>query len=401
MMVSCRSKEYYNVLFIYISLFSTKKLSSVNDPPLFFVSTERPPSNASSGSASAAMNLNISAGGGRSLSHAPAATTPHHHHHLMHMGGSSGHHGYHHQSQHHQQQQHHQQSSSPASQQQSPAVTGSSASAGLLHQPHINSSGSSSSTHRCTIIGCQSPAFKSKSQLLRHYSAAHGIGINANSGSTITASGGGRSSSGGAEGGALSPQPQQQQQQQQQQQTSAGLLNSGPLNLNSSSMQQANPAANQVINMMASSHQLQPNNLSSSGPNSTVTGAINAATGRPVMKTRTAFYLRCTSLTKASRRRAAQQAAAALLLQQKKSSPGASASVSPLATSVQPGCLARPRNVARRPFVCVPQAAHAYKHECKYSNFRSRGARTGFFSSFAIHFFPWTCASPSYVMFGL
>jgi hypothetical protein len=91
------------------------------------------------------------------------------------------------------------------------------------------------------------------------------------------------------------------------------------------------------------------------------------------MKTRTAFYLRCTSLAKASRRRSAQQAAAALLQQQhhqkKASSSGnqTASLLSPIASAmVQPGCLARPRNVARRPFVCVPQTAHSYKHECEY-----------------------------------
>lgn len=313
------------------------------------------------------MNLNISAGGGRSSSHTPTAPAPHHHHHLMHLGSSSSHHGYHHQSQHHQQ--HHQQQPSPSSHQQS--GTSSSGGGGLLHQPHINSSGSSSSTHRCTIIGCQSPAFKSKSQLLRHYSAAHGIGINSNSGASPTIPAGISSRSGDGVSGALSPQPQLLLQQQPiGGGGGSGLMNSGPLNLNSNAMQQqsnATSATNQVMNLVSASQQLQPNNLSTGGGGvgATVTGAVNAVTGRPVMKTRTAFYLRCTSLTKASRRRAAQQAAAALQLQQKKS-PGTLASVSPLATTVQPGCLARPRNVARRPFTCVPQAAHAYKHECEY-----------------------------------
>lgn len=320
------------------------------------------------------MNLNMSASGGRSSSHLPTVSaSPHHHHHLMHHGNSSSSHH----SNYHQQQLHHQHSPT--------------ASSGglLLHQPHINSSGSSTTVHRCTIIGCQAPPFKSKSQLLRHYSTAHGIGINSNTNSSSTAvvtsgSGGSRSSgNGGIDGsGTLSPQPQQQQQIA----SNVSLLHhnsGGPLNLNSSSnsVQHSNTISgsiNQVINLVASasSPQHQPNNLSiSSGSMPTnvsigTGGATTTATGRPVMKTRTAFYLRCTSLAKASRRRAAQQAAAALQHQQhqKKSlSGGTQVVLSPITSvSVQPGCLARPRNVARRPFICVPQTAHAYKHECKY-----------------------------------
>lgn len=323
------------------------------------------------------MNLNVSAGSGRpsSLS-STASAPPHHHHHLMHLGsgGSSHHSNYHHQSQQHHQQQHHQQQSAAASQ---------GGSGLLLHQPHINSTGSSTTSHRCTIIGCQAAPFKSKSQLLRHYSTAHGIGINSNSTSSPTtiitsASGSRSSSSGGIDGGGsgtLSPQPQQQIS------SGAGLLHhnsGGPLNLNSNSIQHSNAMGginNQVINLMASSSPQQlANNLSACGGMGTTTiigsGGMTTATGRPVMKTRTAFYLRCTSLAKASRRRAAQQAAAALLQQQhhqKKSSGTPSAAVlSPISASVQPGCLARPRNVARRPFICVPQTAHTYKHECEY-----------------------------------
>jgi len=307
------------------------------------------------------------------------ATQPHHHHHLMNLGGSgSSHHSnYHHQTQHHHHQQHHHQ------QQQSASASAGSGSL-LLHQPHINSSGSPTTVHRCTIIGCQAVPFKSKSQLLRHYSTAHGIGINTNStssSSAIISSTGSRSSSGvdGGGSGTLSPQPPQQQTS-----SSAGLLHhnsSGPLNLNSSNntVQHVNTSSgttNQVINLVtpSPSSQQQPNNLSITGgvlpTNTSIGGVAMTATGRPVMKTRTAFYLRCTSLAKASRRRAAQQAAAALLQQhnQKKSSSSATpAMLSPTASAlVQPGCLARPRNVARRPFICVSQTAHTYKHECKY-----------------------------------
>lgn len=326
------------------------------------------------------MNLNVSASGGRL--HTPTVSAPpHHYHQMMHLGGSGHHSSFHHQSQHHHHQQiHHQQQLT-----QPQSGTGSTGGSGLLlHQPHINSSGSSTTAHRCTIIGCQSTPFKSKSQLLRHYSTAHGIGINSNSSSSpsaiITSTGSGRSSSnigvdGG--GGTLSPQPQQQQTT-----SGSGLLHSsgGPLNLNSNnSIQHSNTASNnasQVINLVASaSPQQQPNNLSTGGggiPTTIIGAGAMTATGRPIMKTRTAFYLRCTSLAKASRRRAAQQAAAALLQQhhqKKNSSSGTimSAVLSPINSAlVQPGCLARPRNVARRPFICVPQTAHAYKHECKY-----------------------------------
>lgn len=335
---------------------------------------DRPHSNASSSSAATAMNLNVSAN--RSSPHTPTVSAPpHHFHHMMQQYGGSGHHSsFHHQSSphhHHQQQIHHPQLTQPQS---ASASTGSSGL--LLHQPHINSSGSPTTAHRCTIIGCQSTPFKSKSQLLRHYSTAHGIGINSNSSSSPSAiiTSGGRSSSNiGVDGsGTLSPQPQQAA-------SGTGLIHSsgGPLNLNSSNLlQHSNTASNnasQVINLVASASSQQPNNLSTSSGNiaTTIVGAgATTATGRPVMKTRTAFYLRCTSLAKASRRRAAQQAAAALLQQQlqKKVSggTGTTAVLSPInSISVQPGCLARPRNVARRPFICVPQAAHAYKHECK------------------------------------
>lgn len=321
------------------------------------------------------MNLNVSVGGGRSSSHASTVLAPpHHHHHLMNLSSSGG---SHHSNYHHQSQQHHHQ-------QQQPTTASPVGGSLLLHQPHINSSVSSTTAHRCTIIGCQAAPFKSKSQLLRHYSTAHGIGINSNSSSSpsaiITSASSRSSSSVGIDGGGsgtLSPQPQQPQTS-----SSAGLHNSsGPLNLNSSSnsLQHSNSIsgnASQVINLVASSSspQLQPNNLSITGGGLASTTAIGGgvamtATGRPVMKTRTAFYLRCTSLAKASRRRAAQQAAAALLQQQhhqKKSLSSGTAVLSPTASAlVQPGCLARPRNVARRPFICVPQAAHTYKHECK------------------------------------
>jgi len=236
---------------------------------------------------------------------------------------------------------------------------------GNLHQPQINSFGSSTTTHRCTIIGCQAPSYKNKSQLLRHYSIAHGIGINSNNSTStpiIT------SISGGVDGSNTisSPQPVQQQ--------TVGLLHhssGGPLNLNYSnnSIPHSNTvpgSVNQVINLVASSPQVQSNSLSSVATNSAIgTAAAITATGRPVMKTRTAFYLRCTSLAKASRRRAVQRAI--LLLQDNvtKCSNNDNSVINPiLSTSVQP-CLARPRNVARRPFVCVPQAAHTYKHECK------------------------------------
>lgn len=294
------------------------------------------------------MNLNISASGGRPSSHTGNVSVPPH--------------PYHHISYHNNQ-----------LPQQPQLTTSPSGGAGLLlHQPHINSSGSSTIAHRCTIIGCQVAPFKSKSQLLRHYSAAHGIGINSNSSPTtlITPSSG---SSGGFDNG------------------SSGTLSSpnilhhspgGPLNLNSNSnsiQQHQNTisgTANQVINLVASSFspQQQPNNLSSSGGTNTAInigpGQGTMIPGRPVMKTRTAFYLRCTSLAKASRRRAARQAASALLQQhhQKKSSSGTPADMLSTSMILQPGCLARPRNVARRPFICVPQAAHAYKHECKYSH---------------------------------
>lgn len=317
------------------------------------------------------MNLNVSAS--RSSSHAPTVSAPpHHYHHMMQFGGSGHHSSFHHQSSHHHQQIHHQQQLT-----QPQSVTASTGSSGLLlHQPHINSSGSPTTAHRCTIIGCQSTPFKSKSQLLRHYSTAHGIGINSNSSSSpnaiITSSGRSSSNIGIDGSGTLSPQPQQAA-------SGTGLLHNagGPLNLNSNnSIQHSNSAssnASQVINLVASASSQQPNNLSTGTGNvaTTMVGAgATTATGRPVMKTRTAFYLRCTSLAKASRRRAAQQAAAALLQQQhqKKSSGGTAttAVLSPInSASVQPGCLARPRNVARRPFICVPQAAHAYKHECK------------------------------------
>lgn len=291
------------------------------------------------------MNLNIS-GSGRSSSNTTTLSAPHHHHHLMNLGGSGHHNNYHHQ-------------------QQSLATPTNSDL--LLHQPHINSSGSSITVHRCTIIGCQVTPFKSKSQLLRHYSTAHGIGgINSNSSSSPTnniTSASSRSFGNGVDInniGKLSPI-----QQQATSGTSYSLHNSGgPLNLNSNSntIQHSNTTSgnvNQVINLVASSSlpQQQPNNLSITG------GIINnsntvTATGRPVMKTRTAFYLRCTSLVKASRRRAAQQAA------NKISSSCSSATMLSPSSTIQPGCLARPRNVARRPFICVPQTAHTYKHEC-------------------------------------
>lgn len=252
----------------------------------------------------------------------------------------------------------------------------------LLHQPHINSSSLSTSHHKCTIIGCQSASFKSKSQLLRHYSTAHGIGINANNSSSssaiITLA---NNKSSNIDGGCNDILPQSQLQQVA---SNTGLFHNsgGPLNLNSSnnSIQISNTTSgnvNQVINFVASSSsspQPQPNNLSMNSLASTTalgTGVAMTASGRPVMKTRTAFYLRCTSLAKASRRRAAQQATLALLQQKqhKKKSSGTSTLLSPTeSTLVQPGCLARPRNVARRPFICVPQTAHSYKHECKFLN---------------------------------
>lgn len=292
------------------------------------------------------MNLNISAGGGRLSSHIGNVSVPHPYHHI----------NYH--------------NNQPPQQLQSATSPGSGGGL-LLHQPHINSSGSSTIAHRCTIIGCQVAPFKSKSQLLRHYSSAHGIGINSNSSSTtiITQPSG---SSGGFDSGTLSSSSISHH-------NSGGALN---LNSNSNSIQQhqnsISGTANQVINLVASSFspQQHPNNLSSSGGTNTALnigpGSGAMIPGRPVMKTRTAFYLRCTSLAKASRRRAARQAASALLQQhhQKKSSSSGTPSdmLSP-SMIVQPGCLARPRNVARRPFICVPQAAHAYKHECEYSQF--------------------------------
>lgn len=302
------------------------------------------------------MNLNVSANSGRSSHASPMMGLQHHHHHLMHGSGS----GFQSQSQH------------------QPSSTTSLGGGGLLlHQPHINSSSLSTTNHKCTIIGCQATSFKSKSQLLRHYSTAHGIGINSNNSNnssaiiTLTSN-----NVDGNTNEILSSQQKHANSNAGHHQNSSGPLN---LNSNSNSIQHSNSSSgtvNQVINLVATSlsPQSQPNNLSISGlasTNALGAGVAMTASGRPVMKTRTAFYLRCTSLAKASRRRAAHQAAIALLQQQhhKKKSNGSStaAMLSPTAsTLVQPGCLARPRNVARRPFICVPQAAHSYKHECMY-----------------------------------
>jgi len=225
----------------------------------------------------------------------------------------------------------------------------------LLQQPHIHSSGLSTAVQRCNFIGCQAPPYKNKSQLLRHYSAVHGIGINSNNSNStpiITSSNSGKLSS---------PPPMQQQ--------AMGLHHnsSGPLNLNNSnnSIPQCSIVSgdiNQIINFIVAP---QPN-LPSVSTNSAIgTVAVTTATGRPVMKTRTAFYLRCTSLTKASRRRAVHKAISALIQNHQQKFSSNNIILSPISmTSVQSN-LARPRNVARRPFVCIPQAAHTYKHECE------------------------------------
>lgn len=243
----------------------------------------------------------------------------------------------------------------------------------LLHQPHMNLSSMTTTSFKCTFIGCQTAPFKSKSQLLRHYSSVHGIGINANnnSSSAVITLANNKSNIDGSCNEILS------QSQLQQVPSNAGLFQNsgGPLNLNSSnnSIQQSNTSGNvtEVINFVAnsSSPQPQPNNLSMSSLASTNALGMTAS-GRPVMKTRTAFYLRSTSLAKSSRRRAAQQSMLALIQEkQHKKKSGTSTLLSPTeSTLIQPGCLARPKNVARRPFICVPQTAHSYKHECKFVN---------------------------------
>lgn len=295
--------------------------------------TDRPHSNASSSS----MNQNLD----NRSSHTPTLSAPsHHHHHLMNLGGSDNHSNY--------------------LQQQQQQFTTSPSSELLLHQPHIKTSGSSSITHRCTIIGCQAIPFKNKSHLLRHYSVAHGIGgVNSNNSNNtlnIVTSVSSHNRTFGNDSfednniGKISPQPPQNN-------SSGSNLNSSNKPIQHSNMISGN--VNQVINLVASSSspQQQPNNLSISGGDISNNNNTITATGRPVMKTRTAFYLRCTSLAKASRRQASQQAASKKIF-------NSSVMLSSPSSLTQPGCLARPRNVARRPFICVPQTAHAYKHEC-------------------------------------
>lgn len=235
----------------------------------------------------------------------------------------------------------------------------------LLHQPHNNSSGTSITTHihKCTIIGCQAPAYKNKSQLLRHYSTAHGIGINShNSNSTHNVRVDKPSVNNvDSDNGKLSPTSLLQE----------GLLqqnSDGPLNLNNNKnkLSYCN-ITGAVINQVASkSQKSQQPNLSSVATNSAI-GTV-AATGRPIMKTRTAFYLRCTSLAQASRRQAIQKAILTLLRQthQKNVSSVGDSILTEISSTLIKPFVVRPRNVARRPFICVPQAAHTYKQECKF-----------------------------------
>ncbi|XP_050530218.1 metastasis-associated protein MTA1 [Daktulosphaira vitifoliae] len=167
--------------------------------------------------------------------------------------------------------------------------------------------------HRCTIIGC-GKEFKVKAQLLRHYSGAHGIGIR---GDLVVPGPGGT-------------QPQVQQQPQTLQQHQNHLL-SGSAGVNLSQQQQG-------INFGVSSGQNAASNQQTGG----------GVGGRPVMKTRTAFYLRSTPLAKAARKACSLHKI-----------PG-----SVTTGNARPQRALRPRHVARSPFSSIP-VAHTVKQECQ------------------------------------